>query len=244
MENLISNLDVLTEVRGLRGQLPAHDTRTIDGFNFLAYGIRETLSKIDAGYNKMITALTDEAKEGPRLFSFQPIKPGFFDRPKWMSAKFRMTLWCEHSRLPLPALNPEGDKRGVYELTFPREWLVSAAPFLRMLAGTLSLVLPVASSATELIVDETAYKDIEKELGLGKNSVDAMIKGGEKAGKWLIDKDGADLGPGGMTRAEGAVLRQLHSWLKEKDPSFGGLVRVMNKRQEFMWVHEKFAKEY
>jgi hypothetical protein len=27
-------------------------------------------------------------------------------------------------------------------------------------------------------------------------------------------------------------------------PGFGGLVRVMNKRQEFLWVHEKFAGEY
>jgi hypothetical protein len=25
---------------------------------------------------------------------------------------------------------------------------------------------------------------------------------------------------------------------------FGGLIRVMNKRQEFLWVHEKFAGEY
>jgi hypothetical protein len=25
---------------------------------------------------------------------------------------------------------------------------------------------------------------------------------------------------------------------------FGGLVRVMNKRQEFLWVHERFAGEY
>ena len=45
-------------------------------------------------------------------------------------------------------------------------------------------------------------------------------------------------------RAQGAVLRQLHAWLKEKDPSFGGLVRVQNKRQEFLWVHPQFEKEY
>jgi hypothetical protein len=25
---------------------------------------------------------------------------------------------------------------------------------------------------------------------------------------------------------------------------FGGLVRVMNKRQEFLWVHERFTGEY
>jgi len=40
------------------------------------------------------------------------------------------------------------------------------------------------------------------------------------------------------------VLRQLHAWLKEKDPSFGKLVRVQNKRQEFLWVHPQFEKEY
>jgi internalin A len=40
------------------------------------------------------------------------------------------------------------------------------------------------------------------------------------------------------------VLRQLHAWLKEKDPSFGGLVRVQNRRQEFLWVHPKFETEY
>jgi hypothetical protein len=39
---------------------------------------------------------------------------------------------------------------------------------------------------------------------------------------------------------------EFHALFKAKDPSygFGGLVRVMNKRQEFLWVHEKFAGEY
>jgi internalin A len=41
-----------------------------------------------------------------------------------------------------------------------------------------------------------------------------------------------------------ATLRELHALLKAKDSGFGGLVRVMNKRQEFLWVHEKFAGEY
>ena len=45
-------------------------------------------------------------------------------------------------------------------------------------------------------------------------------------------------------RAQGATLRELHALLKAKDPSFGGLVRVMNKQQEFLWVHERFAVEY
>jgi hypothetical protein len=40
------------------------------------------------------------------------------------------------------------------------------------------------------------------------------------------------------------ALRELHALLKAKDPGFDGLVRVMNKRNEFLWVHERFAGEY
>jgi hypothetical protein len=36
----------------------------------------------------------------------------------------------------------------------------------------------------------------------------------------------------------------LDALLKAKDPGFGGLVRVMIKRQEFLWDYEKFAGEY
>jgi hypothetical protein len=49
---------------------------------------------------------------------------------------------------------------------------------------------------------------------------------------------------GGAIRAHGAVLRQLHAMLKEKDVGFGGLVRVQNKRQEFLWVHPMFEEKY
>jgi hypothetical protein len=189
-------------------------------------------------------ALTDEAKDGPRLFSFQPVEPGFFDRPDWISRKFRLTLWCEHSRLPLPALNGDEDRRGVYDLTFPREWFVKAAPFFKALTTTLSLVLPVASSATKLLMDETAYKRIEKELDLGQKSIDSVLKGGEALGGWLGHSDAPDLEHGEAIRARGAVLRELHAFLKEQDPKFGGLVRVQNKRQEFLWVHSQFEKEY
>ncbi len=162
----------------------------------------------------------------------------------WVSEKFRLTLWCEHSRLPLPALNGEGEERGVYALNLPRDWFVKAAPFLKVLAGTLSLVAPIASSATNLVLDEAAFKGLEKQLDLGQKSHDSVLKAGEKAGTWLGRRDAPDLERGEVIGAQGADLRQLHAWLKEKDPGFGGLVRVQNKRQEFLWVHPRFAKEY
>jgi internalin A len=42
------------------------------------------------------------------------------------------------------------------------------------------------------------------------------------------------------------MLREFQALLKANDPSssFGGLVRVRNKRQEFLWVHEQFEAEY
>ena len=78
----------------------------------------------------------------------------------------------------------------------------------------------------------------------GQKTLDAVLKGGEKAGAWLGRSDAPNLEQGEAVRAEGAVFRQLQSWLKEKEPSFGGLVRVQNKRQEFLWVHPQFEKEY
>jgi len=213
-------------------------------FDKLDAASKEVVSKVEAGYAGLMRALMDEAKDGPRLFSFEPTDRRFFGKPNWISAKFRITLWCEHSRMPLSALNQKGDKRGVYEIDLPREWVTKAAPFLKVLSTTLSLVLPVAISATKLALNEPLLKGIEKQLDLGYKSFDSVLKGGEKVGDWLGESDAPDLERGEGILARGAVFRQLHAWLKEKDPAFGGLVRVQNKRQEFLWVHPTFEAEY
>lgn len=232
------------QLAGVRELLAGQQDKVMGRFDVLDRSAQTVLSKVDDAFTGLMQALTDEAKEGPRLFSFEPAETGFFDRPKWVSAKFRLILWCEHSRQPLPALNGEDDGNGVYELDIPRDWFVKAAPWLKVLATTLSLVAPVASSATKLVMDDAAYKGIEKQLDLGLKSVDTVLKGGEKVGGWLGQSDGPDVERGEGIRAQGAVLRQLHVWLKEKDPGFGGLVRVRNKREEFLWVHRRFEGEY
>jgi len=232
------------ELSGVRELLIVQQGETMGRFDTLEIGTQRILSKVDDAFTQLLQTLTDEAKDGPRLFSFQPVDPRFLDRPKWINRKFRLTLWCEHSRLPLPCLNGKGDRRGVYELNLAREWFVKAAPFFKVLTSTLSLVLPVASSATKLVLDDATYKGIEKQLDLGQKSLDSVLKGGEKSGSWLGRSDAPDLEHGEAIQAQGAILRQLHALLKEKDPSFGGLVRVRNKRQEFLWVHPQFEKEY
>lgn len=144
----------------------------------------------------------------------------------------------------MPSLNEEGSKKGVYEIELTREWFKKAAPFLKVLTGTLSLVLPVASSGIKLALDDAAYKAIEEQLDFGKDIIDASLSGSEKVGDWLGGGTTTDLEHGEAIRAQGATLRELHALLKTKDPSFGGLVRVMNKRQEFLWVYPQFEKEY
>jgi GTPase SAR1 family protein len=245
LEELVAEFGkVRVELADAMHQVAANHGEAMGRFDRLDIGTQRTLSRVDDAFTSLMNSLTDEAKEGPRLFSFQPVDPGFFDRPSWISQKFRLTLWCEHSRLPLPALNGPGSKVGVYELNLPREWFEKAQPFLKVLTFTLSLVLPVATSATKLVLGDAAYKGLEKELELGQESLDSVLKAGETSVAWLGRSDSPDMERGEAIRARGAILRQLHAWLKEKDPSFGELVRVQNKQQQFLWVHSQFENEY
>ena len=234
---------MLAELNVVRVILQQQHGEAMGRFNTLDATTLATLSKVDESYTRLMQALTDEAKDGPRLFSFEPVEPGFLDRPKWMNAQFKLTLWCERSRRPLWFYS-EGTKAGVYTIDLPREWLVRAAPFLKILSSTLGLVLPVVAATAKVALPEADYKGIEAQLALGKATAESLLKGGGQAGEGLAKDDGLDLAPGAEIRAHGGTLRQLHAWLKEKDPTFGGLVRVQNKRQEFLWVHPQFEKEY
>ncbi|MBN3948066.1 MAG: leucine-rich repeat domain-containing protein [Nostoc sp. NMS7] len=234
---------VKEELKVIRRDFIILDSRNQQRFQALSQKQRIILSQVDQQFADLMQMFTDEAKDGPRLFSFKPIEPGFGDRPKWISAKFQLTLWCEHARQPLPALNPDDKKKGVYELDLRREWFTKAVPYLKLLTGTLSLVLPVAGSATKFMLDDTTYKAFEKQLDLGQKTIESTLKGSEMAltGK---SKGDASFLEGDAIRAQGSILRELHALLKQKDPSFGGLVRVQNKRREFLWVHPQFVDEY
>ncbi len=244
MEEMIASRETLDALHGLRKTLLASADQIMGRFDTFDAGQRELLSKADASYHSLIQVMTDEAKEGPRLFSLTPVDRSGFNPRGWTRAKFRLTLWCEHSRLPLPSLDGPDSVRGVYELELSREWVRKTSPYLKLLAGALSLVLPVASSAAKLALDEAAYQAIAAELDLGKNAMKAISGGGGVAGDFLGTADSVNFERGEAMRAQGAALRELHVLLKAKDPGFGGLIRVMNNRQEFLWVHPRFEGEY
>jgi hypothetical protein len=222
-------------------------------YDSLSVQLRTLMSQADEQYRALLTTLTDPAKDGPRLFSFEPVEPGFWDKPKWTHQKFRLTLWCEHRRLPLsaPELNDGDETRGIYELELTRDWLKRASPILRIISMTLKLALPIAIPGTKLATDDTAYKAITEQLEFGVKSAESFLTGSEKVGDWLVDGDSADFDQTGAEtraaiRAQGSVLRELHALLKAEDPAngFGGLERVQNKRREFLWVHPQFVDQY
>jgi C-terminal of Roc, COR, domain/Ras of Complex, Roc, domain of DAPkinase/Leucine rich repeat len=233
------------ELKIIREDLVIFDSRNQERYQSLSQEQRSILSKVDEEFASLMQMLTDEAKDGPRLFSFKPVDSSFFDRPKWISTKLQITLWCEHSRLPLPALNPHDKQKGVYELEVSRQWFTKAAPYLKILTGTLSLVLPVAGSAAKFMLDDATYKGIEEGLDLGQKSIESTLKGSEFATNFSAENDIPDWQQGDSAiMAQGSILRELHALLKAKDPGFGGLVRVQNRRREFLWVHEQFVGEY
>ena len=245
MDELLTEfMNIKGEIYSIRPLLAQQHGETLGRFSGVDAGIQRLFSQAENNFTRLLQVYSDEAKVGPRLFSLVPVDRSNFNPKKWVRAKFRLTLWCEHSRLPLPAINGKDDKRGVYEIELDRDWFKKAAPVLKVVTGTLSVILPVASSTIKLALDDNAYKAIEEQLDFGKNVIDATISEGTKIGEWMGKDETTQLEHGKEIRAEGATLRELHALLKEKDPGFGGLVRVMNKRQEFLWVHEKFASEY
>lgn len=245
-ESLLGNQlsEVQSQIQQVRQDIRVLDRRDQKRFQSLDRGQKKLLSQVDQQFATLLQLFTDEAKEGPRLFSFKPIDPGFFDRPKWISEQFQLTLWCEHSRQPLPRLNADAPRKGIYQLSLTRAWLTEAAPYLKFMMTTIGLVLPVAGAATKVILDDKAYKRIEDELNLGEKSLDSLLQGNEKTIDWLSQSNDPKFEQGEAIRAQGSLLRQLHSFLDEEDPSFGGLVRVQNRRREFLWVHPQFVGEY
>ena len=235
---------VQDEIKVLRRDLVTHDQRDHQRFQALSKDQQAIMSQVEQQFAYLMQMLTDEAKDGPRLFSFKPVDPGFFDRPQWISEEFQLTLWCEHSRRPLPALNPPGNKQGVYELKINRKWFTKAVPYFKLLTGTLSLVLPVAASTTQFMLDDATYEGIKKELDLGQKSLEFGMKSSNIAIDWQTKRDSPEFEQGEAVRAQGSMLRELHAMLKEKDPGFGGLTQVQNKRREFLWVHPQFVDEY
>lgn len=95
-------------------------------------------------------AMANEAKEGPRLFTWKPTDPDW--KKKLFSKRYQIRLWCEAEGCPHP-IHEEKDKSiGVYEFDADREWVTRVAPYARFIVGMLKTVAPIAAPAVNTIL--------------------------------------------------------------------------------------------
>ncbi|HNO95436.1 MAG TPA: COR domain-containing protein, partial [Anaerolineales bacterium] len=94
-------IKVKDEVYKILPKLDQHQEAVLNRFADVSVDLQKLLSQAENNLNIIMQALADEAKEGPRLFSLVPIERDRFDPRNWVTTRFRLTLWCEHSRLPL-----------------------------------------------------------------------------------------------------------------------------------------------
>jgi hypothetical protein len=203
--------------------------------------LREQFSSVEERLAVLMRALDDEAADGPRLFTLEPVDRTVW-RPGLKARRMRLTLWCEHSKVPVRLLNPGKPDAGVYTVDIPRDWWVKAAPLIRTTSMLLKALLPVSLPAVQADVDDNQWKAISERLTLGKESLGAVAE----LGKNIQDPDdpGLDLDTDQPTLAEGGLLRMLHALLRDQDVTLADLRRVRNHQHRIIWVHPLFEPIY
>ncbi|MER5539248.1 leucine-rich repeat domain-containing protein [Streptomyces mirabilis] len=202
---------------------------------------KEALSRAWNQVDLYLRALEDEAAEGPRLFSLRELDRGIL-HPGITTKRLEFTLWCEHSRRPVYALEPTKPDAGIYVIEVQREWWTKAAPFVQMASKVAGMVLPVSLSlAPELELNSEQWQAVQEQLSSGRDTLENLVDQAASTppATVLPTDDGTQ-----PVRAEGATLRTLHELLKEQDPTFADLRRVRDVQGRFLWVHRTFVSYY
>jgi hypothetical protein len=206
--------------------------------------VQVLLSRADEQFVRHLNTLDDVAEQGPRLFTLAPADTNW-NRPGWIKQRFVLTLYCEHSRLPVPLLSDDPDA-GVYELELPREWVKKVAPLAKIAAAMLSVALPAAKAIAQVELGEAAWKTLQAQVDGAHGSLsaltDSLSAGLDEAAQGVEGIE--DLRIDYEQGRSGAQLRQLHQLLKERDITYAGLEKVRNNRRKPLWVHPRFVALY
>ncbi|MEV4344980.1 COR domain-containing protein [Actinoplanes sp. NPDC049596] len=202
----------------------------------------------DELFLQLLEALDDEVRDGPWLAGIDKL-PATVLRPGWTRARLRLSLWCEHARLPLSVLRDDPGA-GVYELEVPRDWLIKAAPYLRVGLALLRTFTPIVGEGLDDVLSDTARQTLGDQLKAAGESLEPMLN--EAASYHVLEAAPGDRAASAVAvdraeRPDAAVLRGLQQLIADQDKTFAGLVRVRNHiggRLRYQWVDARFVPLY
>jgi len=186
-------------------------------------------SRIARYFMATMNAIADEAKHGPRLFTFRS-RDAKLSPKQLFSRPLELQLWCEAEGCQHP-VNEEG--KGRYSIDHPREWVVQIAPYANFVLDVLKTVAPIAAPAINAAFGS---KTTEK-WGIA----DQLSLASAIAGKLPTEIKSSDRGlePGKMlSEPERSGILALHNLLRDLDPSQAklGLHRVTTYTGDFRWL--------
>jgi len=195
--------------------------------------INERLAGMDSRvanyFMATMRAISDEAKNGPRLFTFRSREAGL--SPKQILFRpLELQLWCEAEGCQHPVI--EKDK-GVYTIDQPHEWVKQVAPYANTVLKILATVAPIAAPAIDLFFgrDKTKTLDIDRHLDFAN----AVL--GQMPDELKVSDRG--MTPGKMlSEPERSGILALHRFLNEVDPTQAklGLHRVSTYTGDYRWL--------
>ncbi|MCG2785759.1 MAG: leucine-rich repeat domain-containing protein [Anaerolineae bacterium] len=195
--------------------------------------IKEQLAGLDSRianyFMAMMHAIADEAKDGPRLFTFRSREAGLSPQ-QLLGRPLNLQLWCEAEGCQHPIIE---DGKGLYPIDQPHDWVVKIAPYANFALKVLATVAPIAGPAINTVFGPktTEAWKIADQLSLAG----AII--GKLPAK--LETPDRNLAPGKMlSEPERSGILALHRFLNEKDPTQDrlGLQRVPTYTGDYRWL--------
>ena len=204
--------------------------RTVEiGFADMGDEFEKLRSQIANNFLNTMKAMASEAKNGPRLFTIEPVD----GRWQWINKKYKLHLWCEAE----DCQHPVYDGLGTYEFKMTQEWIAQIAPYANFIVGVMKTLLPMVAPSVNVMFgagtfDQWRYKD---HLSLIQTSLTSVLLEGIKV------HDPGRLKDGVLTEPERSGLFALHSFLRDVDPNQEriGLYRIPTYTGDFTWVCRK-----
>jgi internalin A len=195
--------------------------------------IKEQLAGMDSRianyFMATLRAIADEAKNGPRLFTFRSRDAGLSPSQIFMRP-ISLQLWCEAEGCQHPII--EKDK-GFYEIEQPREWVMTIAPYANFALDILKTVAPIAGPAINTFFGPktTEAWKIADQLNLASAIIGKLPEAIKTPDRPMLQR-------GMVSEPERSGILALHRLLNELDPTQAklGLHRVATYTGDYRWL--------